>query len=150
MAEAVVIREAMAGDMWLLLPDVRQADIDELAALGVTPETCIRYGVERAGAVTVFIHGKAAAICGVVDHGEYGAPWGVFTTVVDAHPLPFLRACRRYIDSQQNRFLMNYADARNILTIRWLSWLGFTIDQPVAAGINGEPFSRFWSCARPG
>lgn len=151
MAEAFTAREAMPGDMWLMLPDVRRPDVDELAALGVTPETAIRYGVEHSVAAWIaFIHGKPAAMFGIVDHADYGVPWAVLTNVVDEHPLPFLRASKRFIDAQMTRDLINYVDARNTLTIDWLSWLGFTVDPPVPAGINGEPFARFWSCARPG
>lgn len=151
MVKAFTMREAMPGDAWLLLPDVRQPDIDELAALGLTPQECIRYGVQHSNAAWIaFIHGKPAAIFGVVEHVDYGVPWAVLTTVVDEYPLPFLRASRRYIHGHMTRNLMNYVDARNTLTIDWLSWLGFTVDSPEPAGIHGEPFSRFWSCAIPG
>lgn len=138
------LREAMPGDTWLMLPSVRQADIDELSALGVTPEKCLRLGLKLStNAVTIFLHGEPAGIVGVIDYGDYRLPWAVFTTAIDRHPLPFLRGCKAWMD-RVDGFLLNYVDARNTMTIRWLKWLGFTIDEPIPYGVNGEPFCRFW------
>jgi hypothetical protein len=144
------IRPAMPGDTWLLLPTVRQPDIDELAALGVTPEMCIRHGLQISSEVfTIFLHGKPAGIFGAAPHpGLHVIPWAVFTTAIDEHPLPFLRASKRYIDSLTD-YLENWVDARNTLTIKWLAWLGFTIEEPLPVGLRGELFHRFWRCATP-
>lgn len=141
---AFFMRESMPGDTWLMLPDVRQADIDELAALGVTPEHAIRYGLQHSSVTwTAFFDGHAGAMFGVVDRDGFGVPWAVFTTVIDRMPVTFLRASRRYLD-QLARPLVNYVDARNTKTVQWLSWLGFAIDDPEPFGIHGEPFHRFW------
>ncbi len=148
---ACYIRPAMPGDTWLMLPNIRQPDIDELAALGVTPEQCLRHGLQVSQEVfTIFLHGKPAGMFGIVPHPNLTTvPWAVFTTQIDAHPLPFLRASRRYIESLPD-YLENWVDARNTLTIKWLTWLGFTIEEPEAVGLHGELFHRFWRCATSG
>lgn len=148
MSPACYVRHAMPGDTWLLLPTVAQSDIDELAALGVTPELCMRGGMEHSrNAYTAFLHGYPGTMFGCVEHASHGVPWAVVTTAVERYQLPFLRMCRRYIDSLQMP-LENYVDARNLRTIRWLKWLGFTVDEPKPTGINGEPFHRFWRGAK--
>ncbi len=140
------IRPAMPGDTWLLLPHIRQPDIDELEALGYTPEQCMRGGLANSReSFTMFIHGRPAGMFGAAE-GQFTVPWAIFTSVIDQHPVPFLRASRRYIDSLTD-YLENWVDARNTLTIKWLAWLGFTIDEPVPVGLRGELFHRFWRCA---
>lgn len=144
------VRRAMPGDTWLMLPTVRQADIDELAALGVTPERCMRDGIAYSQqAWTCFIHGEPACVYGMADHGDFGVPWAVVSTTAERYPLPFLRESRRFIDSLTMR-LENYVDTRNTQAIAWLRWLGFTIDDPRPVGVNGELFHRFWRCATGG
>lgn len=142
--QAYTLRLAMPGDTWLLLPTVRQSDIDELAALGVTPEMCMRGGMEHSRrSFTLFIHGQPAAMFGCVEHATHGVPWMVICDAAVRWPIPFLRCTRRYADSL-NMFLENYVDARNTHVVRWLRWLGFALDEPAPWGLHGEPFHRFW------
>lgn len=140
------MREAMPGDTWLMLPDVRQSDIDELAALGVTPEQCIRHGMQHCRAWTAFFNDSIGAIFGIIDYGDYSLPWAVFTNVIERYPITFLRESRHFVRSQKAD-LVNYVDARNIATVKWLQWLGFTIDESEPYGLKGELFHRFWLCA---
>jgi hypothetical protein len=133
----------MLGDTWLCLPTVRQSDIDELAALGVTAEQCLRQGILRSvESATITINDEPAGIVGIIDYGEFRLIWACFCTVIERHPIPFLRACRRWL--QDKGPLLNYVDARNQQTITWLEWIGFEIDNPVPYGLNGELFHRFW------
>jgi hypothetical protein len=142
--KALYLRDALPGDTWLMVPDIRQADVDELAALGVTPEQCLRFGIQLSErATTIYLHGEPAGIVGVIDYGEYRLPWACFTTAIDKYPIPFLRGAMAWMRGVDG-LLMNYVDARNDATIRWLKWLGFTVDDPEPYGINGEPFHRFW------
>lgn len=144
----LVVRDSMPGDTWLMLPTVRQADIDELAAMGATPEQCIRYGIQLSTqCVTVFLDGEPAGVVGVIDYEDYRLPWAVFTTAIERHPLPFLRGAKQWLKGIEG-YLLNFVDARNTVTIRWLRWLGFTLDsEPVAHGVHGELFHRFWKAA---
>lgn len=138
------VRLAMPGDTWLLLPSVCQSDIDELAALGFTPEMCMRGGMEHSRrAFTLFIRGEPAAMFGTVEHATHGVPWMVICEAARRWPIPFLRCTRLYTESL-DMFLENYVDARNKRTVQWLRWLGFYIDEPVALGQRGELFHRFW------
>lgn len=140
----IEIRKAMPGDTWLILPTVRQSDIDELAAIGYTPEECLRNGLRLdPDAVSVWCNREPIGMVGTVDYGDYRLPWAVFTTLIDKHPLPFLRASRAWVRALKGP-LINFVDVRNTMTIHWLRWLGFTIDDPIPYGMAGEPFHRFW------
>ena len=144
---ALYVRPAMPGDTWLFLPTVRAADVAELAALGVTPELCMREGVAQSRrSFAMFIHGQPAAIFGCVEHRTHGVPWAVVCTAAETFPIPFLRSSLRYVHSLP-MFLENAVDARNVKTIQWLRWLGFTIEAPEPMGKKGELFHRFWRAA---
>lgn len=144
---ACYIRRVMPGDMWLILPDVRSDEVRELAALGVTPEHCVRGGMSVSRAFFISLYGEPAGIFGAVEHEDHAVPWGVFTTAIERYPIPFLRAGRLYLSSLQMR-LENFVAARNEKTILWLEWLGFTVDEDLhAVGIHGENFRRFHRCA---
>lgn len=142
------VRPAMPGDTWLFLPTVRKCDADELAALGTTPEMCMRDGMRYSWhSFAMFVYDRPAAIFGHVRHPTHAVPWMVACTAVELFPIPFLRCTRRYLDSLP-MFLENAVDARNVKTIEWLRWLGFTIEEPEPLGIHGELFHRFWRDAR--
>jgi hypothetical protein len=57
----------------------------------------------------------------------------------------FIRQCPAYVDRMQARFprLENFVHAENRLSIRWLKWCGFIIDD-VPELINDEDFYLFW------
>ena len=73
-------------------------------------------------------------------------PWLLGTDLVDRHAVPFLRNCRGALDEMQRGFLLlrNLIDSRNRLSIRWLIWLGFTLEPPVPHGPDRLPFHPFW------
>lgn len=143
----VYAREAKPGDTWLVLPTVRAGDVEELAALDTTPEQCMRFGLQASKrSWMLFIDEEPAGMFGHVEHDGYAVPWAVVTTAAEKHPIPFLRMSRAFIRSLTMP-LVNMVDARNTQVIRWLEWLGFTIEEPVPYGKNGELFHRFTRCA---
>lgn len=137
----VEIRPSMPGDSWLVLSNLRQPEVDELEALGVTSEMCLRHGLIYGDAQTIFIDGEAAGIFGVMHHEDCNVPWAVFSKVVDRHPIPFLRAAKRWAESLAVS-VVNYVDVRNESAVKWFAWLGFTLGEPVPYGVNGELFRQ--------
>src|SRR6187399_1721952 len=137
----VEIRPTLPGDSWLILANLRQPEVDELAALGVTSEECMRFGLMSGKAETVFINDEPAGIFGVIDYGTYQVPWAVFTTAIDKYPIAFLRAARRWAQSLDGT-MVNYVDVRNDRAVKWFAWLGFKVSEPIAYGLNGEHFQR--------
>jgi hypothetical protein len=137
----VEIRPSMPGDSWLVLSNLRQPEVDELEALGVTSEMCLRYGLVYGNAQTIFINGEAAGIFGVMHYEDGNVPWAVFSKVVDRHPIAFLRAAKRWAESLAVS-VVNYVDVRNEAAVKWFAWLGFTLGEPVPYGVNGELFRQ--------
>jgi hypothetical protein len=92
----VEIRPSMPGDSWLVLSNLRQPEVDELEALGVTSEMCLRYGLIYGNAQTMFIDGEAAGIFGVMHYEDCNVPWAVFSKVdrPASHRVP---ACREAV-----------------------------------------------------
>jgi hypothetical protein len=130
--------------------NMRRADRDEVHALsGWTPEKALIHSVEHSEMVFCAIHdGFPAVIWGVgvptILYRE-GMPWLMGTPVIERNAKRFLRLSRLWVDEILDRFgpLYNVVDARNHVSIRWLRWLGFTIDPPVPLGFQGLPFHRF-------
>lgn len=69
----------------------------------------------------------------------------VTTEHIGADVRGFLRGSKAVLLEmlQRHQVLVNYVDARNVSAIRWLAWLGFTIDSAVPYGVQGLPFHKF-------
>lgn len=108
-------------------------------ALSASSRPASRVG--KAGGEVVCIFGVAPGnlVCGV------GVPWMVGTEQLAAHAAHFLRACGPVVAEMGAEYavLRNHVDARNHLAIRWLKWLGFTLDDPAPHGPFGLDFHKF-------
>lgn len=64
----------------------------------------------------------------------------------------FATASREWVDSLFDECgyecLHNWALASNTTTLRWLRWLGFTVDVPEPMGASCQLFSHFWRVRR--
>jgi len=74
-----------------------------------------------------------------------GVPWLLSSKSLPKHAKAFLRRNKEYIDEELGNFglLMNYVDARNKVSIRWLKWLGFSFDEAAPYGMDQRPFHLF-------
>jgi len=139
---------------------MRKSDIDEIwSANRQTPADAIMQGLS----VSVFrwvvrIGALPVAICGVAPLGSndarFGVPWLLGTDGIGMAPVSFFRASRRALDSCYPRFhhLVNFVDARNVLSLKWLGWLGFKIHPAREYGADQLPFhlaeKEFSECAQ--
>ena len=75
-----------------------------------------------------------------------GQHWMIVTDEVDNATLPFLKNCCYYLNEMQEGYnnLYNYVYAENYTSIRWLKWMGFTMEDVAPHGPFGEPFHRFY------
>lgn len=144
------IVEATLEHVEAMLPNVRQADIEEVyAASGMRIDQ---------GLVTSFrmsmlcwaglVDGEVACIFGVCPAnmlGRRGIPWLLGTDLIEQHATAFLRRNRRYIRIMLAMYnhLENHVDCRNAASIAWLKWLGFQFDEPAPYGHLRMPFMRF-------
>ena len=135
-----------------IIPYLRQADAREIwAAAGLSPGFAVAYSIAYSrDAWAVLLDGKPAVVFGVgvmADAGNIlGIPWLVATDEIERHPVRFYRTSKKVIALMKRRYarLMNWVDARNTLSVRWLKWAGFTIEEPAPWGAQGLMFHRFW------
>ena len=126
---------------------LRDGDAAEVAAFGVSKEEALRVGMTRAlWSETYLVDGEPAAIVGLGRSalvGGHGVPWLLTGPACERHKKRFLVESRRQVTRMLAEVspLINFVHADYGRAVRWLEWLGFTLDAPVA--INGAPFRRF-------
>ncbi|MDR2488772.1 MAG: hypothetical protein LBD42_04695 [Desulfovibrio sp.] len=114
-----------------------------------TPGQALENGLARSElAWTCFVHGKPAFMWGAARQGSLisrtGAPWLLGTEGIYMVRREFLKQSRAYVELMQKRFprLENFVHAENRLSIRWLQWCGFVLDD-IPELINDEDFFMF-------
>lgn len=72
-----------------------------------------------------------------------GAPWLLGTNAIETHAVAFLRYSVEFRGQLLSRYqiLRNYVDERNVVAVRWLQWVGFTLLDRVE--FNGVSFRLF-------
>ena len=111
-----------------IAPYLRRADIEEHKAISNIPnDVALAYSIaysERGFAVEY--KGRIAAIFGV----NGGVIWLVGTDEIAEHPITFYRLSKKIFERLSDGYerLFNFVDERNTLSLRWLKWLGFTIE----------------------
>lgn len=140
---------AVTADMAdYVIANMREQDRDEIwAANRLTPRDAIRQGVRDSVFLwCVLVGGLPAAICGVAPLGHptshFGVPWLLGTDDLVRAPVSFFRGSRRALESVYPRYthLVNFVDARNVVSLKWLRWLGFRILEPREYGVDRRPF----------
>jgi hypothetical protein len=127
---------------------LRAGDAAEVAALGVTQEQALHASLARAvWAETYLVDGEVAAMVGLGVSslvGGHGVPWLLTAPACERHKKRFLIESHRQVRRMLGQVspLINYVHADYARAVRWLGWLGFTLEAP--RPINGAPFRRFF------
>lgn len=130
--------------------DMRDADaVEVMASHGHTPLGALLEGLRQSDyAAAVTADGVPIAMFGLVVTCRltgHGVPWLLSSNAALQHKREFLVQSKPAVQEMLNicPMLSNHVHADNRVSIRWLKWLGFTIDDPQPTGINGELFHRF-------
>ena len=133
-----------------LAENMCQRDIDECwAASHSTPlEALARSLAATPDAKAGLYKGQVVCMYGVAEISilsNIGIPWLLGTDEIEAHSKYFLRQNRYYMKHVKKKyaFLFNFVDARNMVAIRWLKWLGFSVYGAKPFGPDDMPFHRF-------
>lgn len=120
--------EAASGDLRTSLVNAVRLSNDPVAARLQTGELVAVFGVAALTLVS-----------------RRGSPWLLGTTLMAKHPREVLATAHRYIAFVREHYpqLVNYVDARNRPSIRWLRSVGFEIEPAAPFGVQGLPFHRF-------
>lgn len=142
-----------------LAPVMRQADVEEVWAITRdTPYTALRRSVLGSrDPKTGLADGRVVCMFGVANCsllGDVGHPWLLASDELPQHFRAFLRRNREYVKRIRQVYpvMRNYVDARNLLAVRWLRWLGFSIYDAQPMGPDQLPFHPFemvTPCADP-
>lgn len=127
--------------------ELRAGDAMEVAAMGATKDEAFRTSLARSlWAETYLVDGVPAAMVGLglsAFVGGHGVPWLLTSPICERHKKRFLVESRRQVARMLAEVspLKNFVHADYGRAVRWLAWLGFTLDAPVA--INGAAFIPF-------
>jgi len=130
---------------------MRQADRNEVwASNHLTPEESLRKSVDYSIiSRTALADGEPVLIAGMAPYSildDSGLPWMLATDGLLDIAIPFLKRCRQYVAEMLTfcNKLENWVHVDNEISIRWLAWMGFNIDDPAPHGIEKDLFHRFW------
>ncbi len=151
MAPDIQVTETTRADLVEIDPLLRQADRAELiAGTLLSPLACMELTLEHAAeAWTGRANGEIGCIFGLTEPSiiylGQGTPWMFSTHLLERYPMAFLRASKEVVAAmlEDYPYLENFVDARNVVSIRWLRWLGFTIEEAQPYGLLNRPFHRF-------
>lgn len=150
MADKIEIREVQKEDIAVLVKNMREHDKQEVNA-------ATRMGIWNAveTSVTMSTYSKTGlvndelvcmwGVCPISLLSSSGSPWMLGTDLIEKRQRVFLRRSKPWLDDirKDYRYLENFVDARNVLSVKWLKWLGFEMDEAEPYGIHGEPFHKF-------
>lgn len=129
---------------------MRKADVAEVwAAARKTPREAMVDGLLMSDlSVIVMVNDQPCAMLGMVTQSILtgtGVVWMLGTDESMNHRKLFLELSPPVINEMLNACpsLFNYVHVDNKKSIRWLKWLGFTIDEPSPYGVGGELFHKF-------
>lgn len=128
---------------------MRDDDVHELETIfDQSPYEALRVATDKSSETyAARFEGRPIAVFGVVPMtklGSYGSPWFLGTDELLRHPRAMLQFGRAGVAHWLRRYtlLMNFVSVRNTASIRWLTRIGFKLEEPVA--IRGEMAHQFW------
>jgi hypothetical protein len=146
-------RPTRVADIPYVAEYMRDEDVAEVQAFsGNTPQESLLHSFFRGDPCMTMIgrDGRPMGMWGVVpQEGSLGTIWMLCTDDLARDRLNsiwFLREARNHLDQVQRRYkvLFNLADARNVVHIKWLRWMGFTfISSHPNFGTEGRLFHEF-------
>jgi hypothetical protein len=117
--------------------DLRGGDAREIAACGLSKERALAQSLACSlWAETYLVDGEVAAIMGLALSsviGGHGVPWLLTGPACERHKRRFMVESRRQVARMlaEASPLINYVHADYRRAVRWLGWLGFSIDPPL-------------------
>lgn len=129
--------------------NMRQADADEIRALGLEPMVGVWQAFRASShAWTLRVNGEPVCVFGLVPTNLLGRTaliWLLGTDGVPSNARSFVAACRPSLEKCLELYdhLYNWVDVRHSASLRWLKWMGFEFSDPAPHGMLGMPFRRF-------
>lgn len=145
----IKIRKAKLSDAAKLAIRLREADLRELDATGVEPLKALESSFKLSTHCwTCLVDGNIACMWGCgprnLVFGE-GTVWLLGGPEVERHIFKFLRESKKWKARMLKPYstLTNWIDARNVVALRWVEWLGAELKPAVLRGPKSLPFVPF-------
>tara|TARA_R100000808_G_scaffold1960_3_gene8329 strand:- start:779 stop:1330 length:552 start_codon:yes stop_codon:yes gene_type:complete len=154
------ISRSRKGDPAILGPNLRKADADEVYAVaGISPKDGLQYSMEastKCYTISDLETDEPLAMFGTgpshvaKDTGEpvMGGIWFLGSDkMFEKNRISFLRNSKFWVQKllRDYTILHNLVDARNVIHIRWLKWMGFTFIADVPEfGFEKRLFKQFY------
>lgn len=124
-----MIRPMTESDIEEVLPYVRQQEATTISRLALDPEALLRKALGPFAFVGV-AEDRVACLFGIAFDpgiGSFPRLWLVTTSVIERHKIEFLRENRRFVYWAHSQFgtLEGCVDVGNLISRRWMKWLGF-------------------------
>ena len=146
----VEFRKPSPDAVRFIADNMREADrIEVWASNRYTPLEALELSMSRSKkSVIVYGDGVPLTALGVVSRGflsDIGVPWLLSAEQALKYRKQFLKLSPPVIEEMLDMYpkLVNHVHVENRLSIRWLKWLGFTIEDPEPIRTTGELFHRF-------
>lgn len=145
-----IIRRPTHDDIEFVIQNIRDEDVEEINAMSGENVHDILMSTanikdnswvwERCGTVHAIF-----GVNPVPDKKGVGVVWMLATKSFDEHFMTFASASRSVFKSvvEGYDYIFNYVYEKNIKSIKWLVWLGFTVRDAEKIGVNGAKFHRF-------
>ena len=144
------ITEVTLRDMHYVVNNARDEDIVEVtASSGGLSVDSMNHALEiSSSAYTVYINQSEfpVGIMGVAQTGENsGSPWFIGTKELEGKDLIIIKSSKRIIEvlSRGYKRLFNLVHCDSGKSIRWITYCGFTLHDPIKAGVTGDLFFPF-------
>lgn len=147
---SIEIRPAAAEDVGPVADRMRKADRAEIWAASLsTPRDALERGLAASElAWAIAIDGRPEALFGAAPLSALsgrGTAWMLGTPEIARFPRRMVQDARPYVAAMLKVYpvLVNYVDARNAASLRWLRRLGARFEAPRPWGALGLPFVPF-------
>lgn len=145
-----LVRKPTETDVEYLIENVRPEDVAELDALnGNTIRSALEDTPDLLNTSQVWIvDERPVAIFGVTRCNgplSVGVIWLLATGEFQKYTRKFARYCKEVFEQMIDGYgyLYNYVHAENKISIEWLKWLGFEINEGQPLGHKGAIFHKF-------
>lgn len=145
------VRQAELADVRIIADKIRKPDADELwASSHLTPYQAlmVSFMVSRDTTFTGTANGVPVCMFGIREPSmlsDTAVPWMIAGADLEFYSKAFLRRSKAIVNMWRSiyPFMQNYVDERNVVAVRWLQWVGFSVYYPKEYGADKLPFHRF-------
>lgn len=143
-----VVRKPTQEDVQYLIDNIREEDVIECRALngGTIEDSLLNTKNLLDNSMVWAVNGNVVCMFGVNPCGDgVGVVWLLGTDEFDNYSKMFVLRCKRVFKQviKGYDYLFNYVYEKNIKSVNWIEWLGFTVHRAEPVGIKGANFHKF-------